>query len=137
MKSISRNNSPITIGNDSRITKVGKYIRKFKIDELPQFFNVLKGDMSVVGPRPEIPEFTNMYNEEQLKVLSMRPGITDNASILYFNEGELLAKSSNPKETYINEVMPDKLKMNMEYFENQTIIVDFKIIFKTLLKILR
>ena len=93
--------------------------------------------MSVVGPRPEIPEFTNMYNEEQLKVLSMRPGITDNASILYFNEGELLAKSSNPKETYINEVMPDKLKMNMEYFENQTIIVDFKIIFKTLLKILR
>ena len=137
MKSISRNNSPLTVGNDSRITKVGKYIRKFKIDELPQFFNVLKGDMSVVGPRPEIPEFTNMYNEKQLKVLSMRPGITDNASILYFNEGELLAKSSNPKETYINEVMPDKLKMNMEYFENRTIIVDFKIIFKTLLKILR
>ena len=97
MIALDDNKNTITIGQDSRITKIGKYVRKYKIDELPQFFNVLVGNMSVVGPRPEIPEFTQIYNDEQSTVLSLKPGITDHASIKYFNESKLLANSNNPR----------------------------------------
>ncbi len=127
----------ITIGNDSRITKPGKWIRKFKIDELPQFFNVLKGDMSVVGPRPEVAKYIALYNSEQLKVLSVKPGITDYASIVYFDENQLLGQSENPEKTYTEVIMPNKLKLNLKYIEEKSLYVDLKIIFSTLIKIFK
>ena len=123
-------------GRDPRITKVGYYIRKYKIDELSQLINVFIGDMSLVGPRPEVRKYVDLYTVEQLKVLSVKPGITDNASILYFNENDLLAKSTNPEETYIKEVMPAKLRLNLEYIKNYNTLTDVKIILKTLKKIL-
>jgi lipopolysaccharide/colanic/teichoic acid biosynthesis glycosyltransferase len=123
-------------GRDPRITKIGYYIRKYKIDELSQLINVFLGDMSLVGPRPEVRKYVNLYSEEQLKVLSVKPGITDNASILYFNENDLLAKSSNPEETYIKEIMPEKLKLNLEYIKNYNIFSDVEIILNTFKKVL-
>jgi lipopolysaccharide/colanic/teichoic acid biosynthesis glycosyltransferase len=123
-------------GRDPRITKIGCFIRKYKIDELSQLINVFIGDMSLVGPRPEVRKYVDLYNPEQLKVLSVKPGITDNASILYFNENDLLAKSSNPEETYIKEVMPEKLKLNLKYIKNYNTLSDIKIIFKTVSKVL-
>ena len=125
----------ITVGNDSRITKPGKWIRKFKIDELPQFFNVLKGDMSVVGPRPEVAKYIALYNSEQLKVLSVKPGITDYASIVYFEENQLLGQSENPEKTYTEVIMPNKLKLNLKYIKEKSLYVDLKIIFLTIFRI--
>ena len=125
----------ITIGNDSRITKPGKWIRKFKIDELPQFFNVLKGDMSVVGPRPEVAKYIALYNSEQIKVLSVKPGITDYASIVYFEENQLLGQSENPEKTYTEVIMPNKLKLNLKYIKEKSLYVDLKIIFLTIFRI--
>ncbi len=130
--------SLITVGGrDPRITKIGYFIRKFKIDELPQLFNVLKGDMSLVGPRPEVRKYVDLYTDEQKKVLSVRPGITDYASIEYVDENEILGKSSDPDKTYIDEIMPAKIKLNMKYIENQTLKEYFKIIFLTVFKIFR
>lgn len=127
----------ITVGNaDSRITKMGRFVRKYKLDEFPQLINVLKGEMSVVGPRPEVPKYVAMYNEDQRKVLSVRPGLTDYASIQYFEENEILAQSDDPERTYINEVMPEKLRLNRKYIEEQSLGTDFSIIMKTLGKIL-
>lgn len=126
----------LTIGSkDPRITVVGAILRKYKIDELPQLFNVLIGDMNLVGPRPEVPEYVAHYTPEQRKVLSVKPGITDYASLLYFNENEVLGQSPNPLETYLNEVMPAKLKLNLEYIENRSFAEDLKIIFKTIKRI--
>ena len=125
----------ITVGNDSRITKPGKWIRKFKIDELPQFFNVLKGDMSVVGPRPEVAKYIALYNSEQLKVLSVKPSITDYASIVYFEENQLLGQSENPEKTYTEVIMPNKLKLNLKYIKEKSLYVDLKIIFLTIFRI--
>lgn len=122
-------------GKDPRITPIGFYLRKFKIDELPQLINVFFGDMSLVGPRPEVKKYVAIYNKEQLKVLQVKPGITDYASIEYFNENELLGKSNNPEETYIKEIMPAKLKINLKYIEEYSVLTDFKIIFKTIGKI--
>ncbi|MEQ1666696.1 MAG: sugar transferase [Bdellovibrionales bacterium] len=123
----------ITIGNnDARITKIGKVLRKYKLDELPQLWNVLIGEMSFVGPRPEVPRYVEMYNAEQLEVLSVKPGITDYASIKYRNENELLAKAENPEQFYIEEVMPSKLRLNMFYVKNQSFLLDIKLIVKTL-----
>ncbi len=130
--------SLITVGGrDPRITKIGFFIRKFKIDELPQLFNVLKGDMSLVGPRPEVRKYVDLYTDEQNKVLSVRPGITDYASIEYVDENEILGKAGNPDEVYINQIMPDKIKLNMKYIENQSVKEYFKIIFLTVFKIFR
>lgn len=123
-------------GNDSRITKPGYFIRKYKIDELPQLINVFIGDMSLVGPRPEVRKYVDLYNQEQQKVLSVKPGITDYASIAYINENEVLGKSSNPEKNYIEEVMPSKLKLNLKYIEEKSVITDIKIIFKTIAKII-
>lgn len=128
----------ITVGGrDPRITKFGYFIRKFKIDELPQLFNVLKGDMSLVGPRPEVRKYVDLYTNEQMKVLSVRPGITDYASIEYVDENEILGKADNPDEVYIKQIMPDKIKLNMKYIENKSFEEYFKIIFLTITKIFR
>lgn len=125
--------SLITVGgDDARITKVGRFLRKFKIDEFPQFLNILKGEMSIVGPRPEVRKYVDMYTPEQMRVLSVRPGLTDYASIRYVNENELLATSPDPEKTYIEEIMPDKLNLNLKYIDEQSIWVDMKIIFKTM-----
>ena len=122
----------LTVGErDNRITRIGYILRKTKIDELPQLMNVLKGDMSLVGPRPEVRKYTDMYTEEQRKVLCVRPGITDYASIEYVNENELLSTADDPERMYIEKVMPDKIKLNMEYLEHYTVGEYFKIIFLT------
>lgn len=123
----------ITVGNrDPRVLRVGGIIRKYKLDEIPQLINVLKGEMSLVGPRPEVPKYVAMYNEKQRKVLSIRPGITDLASIAYRNENEILAESDNPEQTYINEVMPNKLDLNLEYVRRRSLVYDLQLILKTL-----
>jgi lipopolysaccharide/colanic/teichoic acid biosynthesis glycosyltransferase len=138
MKTDSESKGKITVGTrDPRITKIGYYIRKYKLDEFPQFINVLKGEMSIVGPRPEVKEYVDLYTEEQRKILSVKPGITDYASLAYFHENELLAKSDNPQQTYINEVMPEKIKLNEKYLANPTLSQDLVIIGKTFAKIFR
>ncbi|MDD6001976.1 MAG: sugar transferase [Bacteroidales bacterium] len=130
--------SLITVGGrDPRITRIGYFIRRFKIDELPQLFNVLKGDMSLVGPRPEVRKYVDLYTDEQKKVLSIRPGITDYASIEYVDENEILGKSDNPDEVYVSQIMPDKIKLNMKYIENKSVKEYFKIIFLTVFKLFR
>ena len=128
----------ITVGgHDNRITRVGYYIRKYKIDELPQLINVVKGDMSIVGPRPEVKKYTDLYTEEQCKILDIRPGITDYASIKNVDENEILGTSDNPERTYIEHIMPDKIKLNMIYISQNGIKEYFKIIFLTLTNIAR
>jgi lipopolysaccharide/colanic/teichoic acid biosynthesis glycosyltransferase len=123
----------ITVGmRDPRISTIGYYLRRFKIDELPQLFNILKGEMSVVGPRPEVERYVAFYNQQQRKVLTVKPGLTDYASIMYVRENELLANSPNPEKTYIEEIMPEKLKLGIEYIDNINFLNDLKIIFKTL-----
>ncbi len=122
-------------GKDPRITPIGYYLRKYKLDELPQLLNVLLGSMSMVGPRPEVKKYVDLYTEEQKRILLVKPGITDYASIEYFNENELLGKSTDPEDTYIKQVMPAKLELNKKYIEQAGIITDFKIIIKTLKRI--
>ena len=130
--------SLITIGDrDPRVTRAGYYIRKYKLDELPQLWNVLVGDMSLVGPRPEVRRYVDLYTEEQKLVLSVRPGITDYASIEYIDENTLLAKSDDPDKTYIDEIMPAKIALNMRYINHQTLGEYFTIIFLTFAKIKR
>lgn len=119
-------------GKDSRITKAGYFIRKYKLDELPQLFNVFKGDMSFVGPRPEVRKYVDMYSEEQRRVLSVRPGITDIASMKYRNENDLLAKAENPEQYYIDVIMPDKLALNLNYIDTRNFFRDIKLIFRTI-----
>ena len=122
-------------GRDARITNVGYYLRKYKLDELPQFINIFKGQMSFVGPRPEVRKYVDLYNEEQLKVLSVKPGLTDYASIEYMDENDLLVKSADPEQTYIKEIMPAKLELNLRYINDQSFLTDMKIILRTLIKI--
>ena len=130
--------SLITIGeHDSRITRAGYYIRKYKLDELPQLWNVLIGDMSLVGPRPEVRRYVDMYTDEQRQVLTVRPGITDYASIEYIDENRLLAQAEDPDRTYIEEILPAKIALNMRYIKHQTLGEYMKIIFLTLAKIIR
>lgn len=127
----------ITVGGrDPRVTRSGYFIRKYKLDELPQLINVLKGDMSLVGPRPEVRKYVDLYTDEQRKVLSVRPGITDYASIEYVDENILLEKSNNPERTYIEEIMPHKLKLNMRYIANPSVKEYFMVIYLTLRKII-
>lgn len=138
MKIDADQSGKLTVGmKDPRITQVGIFIRKYKLDEFPQFINVLRGEMSIVGPRPEVREFVALYTDTQKKVLEVKPGITDYASIEYFNENELLAASDDPKKTYIEDIMPDKLKINQKYLANPTLSHDLKIIFKTILRVLK
>lgn len=130
--------SLVTIGErDPRVTRSGYFIRKFKIDELPQLFNVLIGDMSLVGPRPEVRHYVDYWTEAQMRVLDVRPGITDPASIKYRNENELMEKAENPEEYYINVIMQEKIKLYLEYVDNASFWYDIKLIFKTFLVILK
>jgi lipopolysaccharide/colanic/teichoic acid biosynthesis glycosyltransferase len=124
------------VGYDRR-TVIGTFLRSTSLDELPQLWNVVLGDMSVVGPRPEVPRYVAMYSTEQRKVLCIRPGITDYASLRYFEESDLLAKSANPEETYISEIMPAKLALNLEYVSKHSFAGDLAIIIKTGLRILK
>jgi lipopolysaccharide/colanic/teichoic acid biosynthesis glycosyltransferase len=125
----------LTIGmRDPRITKIGYTIRKYKLDELTQLLNVLKGDMSLVGPRPEVRKYVALYNSSQLEVLSVKPGITDYASIKYFDENAILGRSANPEQSYIEEIMPEKLDLNLAYVKSNNLFVDFKIIMATFIR---
>jgi len=126
----------LTVGQrDPRITPVGYFLRKYKIDELPQLINVLKGDMSLVGPRPEVRKYVDLYNDEQRQILNFRPGITDLASIKYVNENEILSKAEDPEAYYIQHIMPDKIRLNLEYLRQPTLKKYFSIIFKTFFSI--
>lgn len=128
----------ITIGEkDNRITKTGFILRKYKLDELPQLWNVFIGDMSLVGPRPEVKKYTDLYAEEQKQVLQVRPGITDWASIKYVDENKILGEAKDPDEAYVNLIMPNKIKLNMVYIQHQTLGEYFKIIFTTFKEIVR
>lgn len=122
-------------GRDPRVTSIGYYLRKFKLDELPQLWNVLIGEMSLVGPRPEVRKYVEQYNESQKNVLSIKPGITDWASILYKNENEILEKSLHPELDYVNIIMPDKIKYNFIFINNYTITEYFKILFETIYRL--
>ena len=119
-------------GRDGRITKAGVFIRKHKLDELPQLFNVLRGDMSFVGPRPEVRKYVELYTEEQKKVLTVRPGITSLSSIKYRNENEILSRSDNPEQYYIDVIMQDKLAIELDYLEQRSLLTDTKVIFQTI-----
>jgi lipopolysaccharide/colanic/teichoic acid biosynthesis glycosyltransferase len=128
----------LTVGStDNRITKAGYYLRRFKVDELPQLWNVFRGEMSVVGPRPEVPKYVAFYSADQRKVLQVRPGITDYASLKYFEESDLLAASSNPEETYIQVIMPAKLQLNADYVQHRSFWGDIRIILLTGLRIIK
>jgi len=136
MRSGSDKKGLLTVGNtDMRITKVGKFIRKYKLDEFAQLINVLKGDMSLVGPRPEVPKYVDMYNAEQKEIFKVKPGITDYASIEYSDENELLAQAEDAEKTYIEEIMPAKLKLNRKYIETMSLKTDIQIIWMTLRKV--
>ncbi len=124
-------------GRDSRVTKSGYFIRKYKIDELPQLINVFTGDMSFVGPRPEVRRYVDLYTAEQLHVLDVRPGITDRASVKYRNENDLLAMAEDPEEYYVRVIMPDKLAINLEYVARHSLWSDIVIIFSTFAAIWR
>lgn len=136
MRSGSDKKGLLTVGNtDMRITKVGRFIRKYKLDEFAQLINVFKGDMSLVGPRPEVPKYVEMYTEEQKEILKVKPGITDFASIEYSNENEILAQSDDPEKTYLEEVMPAKLQLNKKYIDTMSLKTDIKLIWMTFRKV--
>ena len=133
----SEKGSKITIGGrDPRVTRVGYYLRKYKIDELPQLINVFLGDMSFVGPRPEVRKYVNYWTPEQMRVLEVRPGITDNASIRFSNENEMLEGVDDPEFYYINVIMQKKISLYLDYVDNHSIMGDIRIIFRTIRKVI-
>ncbi len=127
-----RQGRSITVGQDPRITRIGRRLRATKLDEIPQLLNVLVGEMSLVGPRPEVPRYVDLYTESQRAILALRPGITDLASIKYRNESELLAEAENPDETYIQVLLPDKIRINLDYAVRANLRTDFLVILATL-----
>ncbi len=128
---------PSTSDDDPRITKAGKSLRKFKLDELPQLINVLKGEMSFVGPRPEVPMEVKTYNDEEKRILTVKPGITDYASLTFHNEGEILKGSKDPHQAYREKIRPEKLRLGLKYVDSQSFRVDMKIIIQTLSALIR
>jgi len=136
MRENSDKSGLLTIGaKDKRITKSGYYLRKYKLDEIPQLINILTGEMSFVGPRPEVRKYVELYDEHQRKVLKVKPGLTDYASIEYFKESEILFSKPNPENAYIKEIMPAKLDLNLKYIDEKSFFMDFRIIIKTILKV--
>jgi len=125
----------ITYGKDPRITRIGRLLRETKIDELPQIINVLKGEMSLVGPRPEIRQYVELFQRDYEEILKVRPGISDMASLKYSDEGSLLGNSRNPREEYISRVLPDKIRLAREYIKHSSLVFDLRLIFRTLLKL--
>ena len=137
MKVGSDKYSQITVGKDNRITKIGSFLRKYKLDEIPQLINVLLGDMSLVGPRPEVPKYVALYTKEQKEILKVRAGITDYASIEFSDENDLLASEEDPEKAYIEKIMPKKIELNKKYILEISILTDIKIILLTIKKILK
>ena len=137
MKAGSDKYSQITVGKDERITKIGSFLRKYKLDEIPQLINVLIGDMSLVGPRPEVPKYVALYTDEQKEILKVRAGITDYASIEFSDENDLLASEKNPEEAYIEKIMPKKIELNKKYLSEISVLTEIKIILLTIKKILK
>lgn len=138
MKVNAEKNGLLSLGKyDKRITRTGAILRKRKIDELPQLINVLKGDMSLVGPRPEVKKYVDLYTEEQRRILQIKPGITDYASIKYIDEEQLLGASENPEKTYIEEILPHKITLNLSYLERRNFFSDIKLIIISVLKMFR
>lgn len=131
----SEHKGQLTVGKDNRITRIGRFLRKYKLDELPQLFNVLNGTMSLVGPRPEVRKYVEFYTEEQKKVLSVKPGITDTASIQFADENDLLAECDDPEKKYITEIMPAKLRLNLQYMAEQSFLTDLKVLALTFFRI--
>ena len=129
--------SQITVGKDNRITKIGAFLRKYKLDEIPQLINVLLGDMSLVGPRPEVPKYVALYTEGQKEILKVRAGITDYASIELSDENDLLASEADPEKAYIEKIMPKKIELNKKYLSEISMLTDIKIILLTIKKILK
>ena len=129
--------SQITVGKDGRITKIGSFLRKYKLDEIPQLINVLIGDMSLVGPRPEVPKYVAFYTDEQKEILKVRAGITDYASIEFSDENGLLALEEEPEKAYIEKIMPKKIELNKKYLSETSVLTDIKIILLTIKKILK
>ena len=128
----------LTVGVlDPRVTRVGAFVRRYKLDEFPQFINVLKGEMSVVGPRPEVLEYVAQYSDEQRRVLDFKPGITDLASITYFEENKLLANAADPQQTYMEEIMPAKIRINLDYQAKATVWTDLGVVWKTGMRMLK
>ena len=137
MKAGSDKYSQITVGKDERITKIGSFLRKYKLDEIPQLINVLIGDMSLVGPRPEVPKYVALYTDEQKEILKVKAGITDYASIEFSNENDILADEADPEKAYIEKIMPRKIELNKKYLSEISVITDIKIILLTIKKILK
>ena len=129
--------SQITVGKDKRITEIGSFLRKYKLDEIPQLINVLIGDMSLVGPRPEVPKYVALYTDEQKEILKVRAGITDYASIEFSNENDLLALEEDSEKAYIEKIMPKKIELNKKYLSEISMLTDIKIILLTIKKILK
>lgn len=137
MKVGSDKYSQITVGKDNRITGIGSFLRKYKLDEIPQLINVLIGDMSLVGPRPEVPKYVVLYTDEQKEILKVRAGITDYASIEFSDENDLLASEKDPEKAYIEKIMPKKIELNKKYLSEISVLTDIKIILLTIKKILK
>lgn len=138
MHILSEAKGQLTVGmKDSRITTIGYFLRRYKLDEIPQLWNVLKGEMSFVGPRPEVRKYVNMYNETQLTVLSVKPGITDYASIIFIKENELLGNANDPEKEYIENIMPEKLRINIKYINENNLFSDIGLIFRTVFSIIK
>jgi len=131
----SRRRSSITVGADPRITRIGRFLRKTKFDELPQLINVLKGEMSLVGPRPEVPRYVEMFRKDYEEILRVRPGITDTASLKYQDEGEILGRGGNPEEDYVRRILPDKVHLAKEYVGRSSFFYDLGLIARTLPKL--
>lgn len=128
----------ITVGEkDNRITSIGYYLRKYKLDEFPQLINILKNEMTIVGPRPEVARYVDLYTEEQRQVLKVKPGLTDLASLEFIDENKLLGEAENPEEVYVNEIMPEKLRLNLVYIKNNSLYEDVRIILTTVIRIIR
>lgn len=128
----------LTIGNsDRRITQIGYWLRKYKLDELPQLINIILGDMSFVGPRPEVPKYVRLYSVDQLRILSIKPGLTGQDSINYFNESELLANAADPEKAYITEILPKKVQQNLAYIDHRSFWGDITIIYRTAMRVFR
>ena len=137
IKDASKVGPPVTTANDPRITKVGKLLRKYKIDEMLQIINIIKGDMSVIGPRPEIKKYVEMFKDEYKEILKIKPGMTDYALIAFRNEEEILAKFENVEEGYIKEIMPKKIELYKKYIKDMSLLTDIKIFFKSIWEILK
>lgn len=128
---------PITRGDDPRITRVGRFLRKTKIDEMPQLINVLKGEMSLVGPRPEVKEYVELFRRDYTEILTVRPGITDLASLSYWDEADLLSRSQDPEEEYLKHILPEKIRLAREYLSRSSLVFDLSLLVKTLLTLIR